>query len=171
MPIYRSFYISHTVFSTLPYILKKHSGGAWVAESIKRSTLDFGSGHDLMVCGIQHHILAEWPLGAYPYGRTFPVLPLDSKGAYLCRFTELPHCGSSPLPLCPGRDLILVFSGQCCRCRAGVSLWKDRRATQSRTVSTAHDAKLLCGVSITPGGTSVCLRHSTDPNGVSISPL
>ena len=25
-------------------------------QSIKRSTLDFGSGHDLMVCGIETHV-------------------------------------------------------------------------------------------------------------------
>ena len=28
----------------------KHSQGAWVAELVKLLTLDFGSGHDLMVC-------------------------------------------------------------------------------------------------------------------------
>ena len=30
--------------------------GAWVAQSVKRPTLDFGSGHDLMVPEIGPHI-------------------------------------------------------------------------------------------------------------------
>ena len=30
--------------------------GAWGAQSVKRLTLDFSSGHDLMVCGIEPHI-------------------------------------------------------------------------------------------------------------------
>ena len=29
------------------------SGGAWVAQSVKHPTLDFGSGHDPMVHGIE----------------------------------------------------------------------------------------------------------------------
>ena len=31
-------------------------GGAWVAQSAERLTLDFSSGHDLTVCGIGPHI-------------------------------------------------------------------------------------------------------------------
>ena len=34
------------------YLEKKISQGTWVAQSGKCPTLDFGSGHDLMVCGI-----------------------------------------------------------------------------------------------------------------------
>ena len=30
--------------------------GAWVAQSVKRLTFDFGSGHDLTVCEIGPHI-------------------------------------------------------------------------------------------------------------------
>ena len=30
--------------------------GAWVAQSVKRPTLDFGSGHDLMVCEIEPRV-------------------------------------------------------------------------------------------------------------------
>ena len=30
-----------------------HSWGAWVAQSVKRLTLGFGSGHDLTVCGVE----------------------------------------------------------------------------------------------------------------------
>ena len=32
------------------------SWGTWGAQSIERLTLDFGSGNDLMVCGIKPHI-------------------------------------------------------------------------------------------------------------------
>ena len=32
-------------------IRKSHVWGAWVAQSVKGPTLDFGSGHDLTVCG------------------------------------------------------------------------------------------------------------------------
>ena len=36
---------------------KNHSlRGSWVAWSVKQLTLDLGSGHDLMVCGIKHHV-------------------------------------------------------------------------------------------------------------------
>ena len=35
---------------------KYHLGGAWVAQSVKCPTLDFGSGHDLMVDGIEPRI-------------------------------------------------------------------------------------------------------------------
>ena len=40
------------------YILngKIQDRGAWVVPSVKRPTLDFGSGHDLMVCGIKPRI-------------------------------------------------------------------------------------------------------------------
>ena len=31
----------------------KDCGGAWVAQSVERPTLDFGSGHDLMVRGME----------------------------------------------------------------------------------------------------------------------
>ena len=31
-------------------------GGAWVAQSVKRLTLDLSSGHDLTVCGFEPHI-------------------------------------------------------------------------------------------------------------------
>ena len=31
----------------------KMLGGAWVAHVVERTTLDLGSGHDLMVCGIE----------------------------------------------------------------------------------------------------------------------
>ena len=33
-----------------------HDGGAWVAQSVNHLTLDFGSGHDLTVCGFQPHV-------------------------------------------------------------------------------------------------------------------
>ena len=38
-------------------ILKKTMDyGAWMAQSVKRLTLHFGSCHDLTVCGIKPHI-------------------------------------------------------------------------------------------------------------------
>ena len=36
----------------MPYI-KTNSTGAWKAQSVKYPTLGFGSGHDLMICGIE----------------------------------------------------------------------------------------------------------------------
>ena len=33
-----------------------HFQGAWVAQSVEHPTLDFGSGHDLVVRGIESHI-------------------------------------------------------------------------------------------------------------------
>ena len=40
------------------YLLLEYSkaGGTWVAQSVKHLTLDFGSGHDLMVYDIKPHI-------------------------------------------------------------------------------------------------------------------
>ena len=35
---------------------KTQAGGTWVAQSVKRLTLDFGSGHDLMVCDFKARI-------------------------------------------------------------------------------------------------------------------
>ena len=32
------------------------TGGAWVAQSVEHLTLDFSSGHDLMVCGFEPHV-------------------------------------------------------------------------------------------------------------------
>ena len=37
--------------------------GAWVAQSVERQTLDFGSGHDLMVHGIKPGLSARSLLG------------------------------------------------------------------------------------------------------------
>ena len=36
--------------------LRKTSWGALVAQSVKSQTLDFGSGHNLTVCGFEPHI-------------------------------------------------------------------------------------------------------------------
>ena len=35
---------------------KAVSRGAWVAQLVKHSTLDSGSGHDLTVCGLEPHV-------------------------------------------------------------------------------------------------------------------
>ena len=38
------------------FIYKSGLRGFWVAQSVKCLTLDFGSGHDLMVCEIETHV-------------------------------------------------------------------------------------------------------------------
>ena len=38
------------------YIEHDDVQGAWIAESVKHLTLDFGSAHDLMVCEFEPHI-------------------------------------------------------------------------------------------------------------------
>ena len=38
------------------FLTKISYRGAWVAQSVKLPTLDFGSGHDLMVCGFELHV-------------------------------------------------------------------------------------------------------------------
>ena len=42
--------------TTLCGIIIGQCWGAWLARSVKHLTLDFSSGHDLMVCGIEPHI-------------------------------------------------------------------------------------------------------------------
>ena len=39
----------HFLISSLGFNLKSDGRGAWVAQSVKHPTLDFSSGHDLMV--------------------------------------------------------------------------------------------------------------------------
>ena len=39
-----------------PTTVRIHSGGAWVAQLVTHPTFDFGSGHDLTVCGFEPHI-------------------------------------------------------------------------------------------------------------------
>ena len=41
---------------TVPPAAEVTSRGTWVAPSVKRLTLDFGSGHGLTVCGIEPHV-------------------------------------------------------------------------------------------------------------------
>ena len=36
--------------------LRKHLWGTWVAQLVKRPTLGFGSGHDLMLCVFKSHV-------------------------------------------------------------------------------------------------------------------
>ena len=36
--------------------MKESIGGAWVAQWVKRPTVNFGSGHDLMVCEMEPHV-------------------------------------------------------------------------------------------------------------------
>ena len=36
--------------------MEGNNGGTWVAQSVKHSTLDFGSGHDLTVGKFEPHV-------------------------------------------------------------------------------------------------------------------
>ena len=71
--------------------------GSWVAQSVKRQTLDFGSGHDLMVYEIEPHIRLctermEPAWDSLPLSLPLPYLGLLSfalskhfkKKAYIC---------------------------------------------------------------------------------------
>ena len=49
--------------------------GTWVAQSMKRQTLDFGSGHDLMVCGFESRSGSALTVGSL-LGVLSPSLPL-----------------------------------------------------------------------------------------------
>lgn len=44
------------VLYTMEYSAIKRMRGTWVAQLVKHQTLDFSSGHDLMVCEIEPHI-------------------------------------------------------------------------------------------------------------------
>ena len=57
-------------------------GGTWVAQSIKRLTLDLGSGHDLTVHGIQLYMglgILSLPLSAPPLHTCVLSLSLSNK--------------------------------------------------------------------------------------------
>ena len=47
---------SLTILAQTAYSKSLILRGAWEAQSVKRPTLDFGSGHDLMVCEFEPHI-------------------------------------------------------------------------------------------------------------------
>ena len=60
-------------------MLKQRSqlGGAWVVQSVERQTLDFGSGHDLMRCGIETQGGASHSAGSLlEDSLPLPLLPL-----------------------------------------------------------------------------------------------
>ena len=56
-PFVKTYFITHLKlvmfsifkFTSIELILKRSKGGTWVAQSAKPLTVDFGSGHDLMV--------------------------------------------------------------------------------------------------------------------------
>ena len=57
--------------------------GAWVAHSIKHPTLDFGSGHDLMVHAMELHIKLSTVSGESELGFSLPLsLPLPGSHAH-----------------------------------------------------------------------------------------
>ena len=61
--------------------------GAWVAQSVKRPTLDFGSGHDLMVADIKpalgSALKALSLLGILPLPLSLPLLYLHTNALSL----------------------------------------------------------------------------------------
>ena len=64
--------------------LKGHCQGAWVAQLGEHLTLDFGSGHDLMVRGIKPHIglyadseEPAWDSLTFPLSLPSPALSLS----------------------------------------------------------------------------------------------
>ena len=59
--------------------------GVWVAQSVKRPTLDFGSGHDLTVCESEPHV-------------------------WLCAGSVEPAWDSLALSLCPSPGHAVSFS-------------------------------------------------------------
>ena len=74
--------------SSMPHRISDDLGGAWVAQLVKRSIIDFSSGHDLMVPEFEHPLMVQSLLGILS-------LPLS-----------LPRPLSLPLPL----SLFLSFS-------------------------------------------------------------
>ena len=42
--------------TTVNSCIKKRLQSTWVAQSVEHPTLDFGSGHDIMVCDIEPHV-------------------------------------------------------------------------------------------------------------------
>ena len=68
-------YFSVSQVSRAP--LKTDFGGAWVAQSVKRPTLDFGSGHDLTVHGFGPHVGCR-PASAEPAWDSVSLLSLHS---------------------------------------------------------------------------------------------
>lgn len=53
--------------------------GVWVAQRVKRPTLDFGSGNDLVVCKIEPHVgvCADVMEPAWDSGSPFLFVPLS----------------------------------------------------------------------------------------------
>ena len=43
----------------LSLVKSTHLGGAWVAHLVKCQTVDFSSGHDLIVCETESHVLLQ----------------------------------------------------------------------------------------------------------------
>ena len=62
--------------------LKKNYWSAWMAQSVKRPTLDFSSGHDLMVHEFKPHIML-FTDSLKPAWDSFP-LPLSAHPQLMC---------------------------------------------------------------------------------------
>ena len=61
---------------------REQNWGAWVAQSVKRPALDFGSGHDHMVCGFKPRI-GLFADSAEPAGNSHS-LPFSLPLLHLC---------------------------------------------------------------------------------------
>ena len=59
-------------------MLVRDSWGTWVAQSVKRLTLDFGSGYDLTVHEIEPHTHGVEPVGILSLPLSLSALPLLS---------------------------------------------------------------------------------------------
>ena len=60
---------------TKPLGEKEPGWGAWVAQSVKHPTLDFGSGHDLIVCEIDLHVGLHNSAGLRFFSPSLSALP------------------------------------------------------------------------------------------------
>ena len=56
--------------------------GTWVVQSVKRLTLDFGSGHDLMVCEIEPHVESHFGNAEPAWDSLSPSLSLYPSPTY-----------------------------------------------------------------------------------------
>ena len=70
------------LFQTDEFRRERNAGGAWVAQLVKCGTLDFGSGHDLMVCEMEPQwgpVLTAWSLlGILSLRLSLPLPPVCS---------------------------------------------------------------------------------------------
>ena len=77
------FYVLFFTEIFLIYLNFQKVRGAWVAQLVERPTLGFGSGHDLIVCGIAHRVVGlqadsvepAWASLSLPFSLSLPPSP------------------------------------------------------------------------------------------------